>query len=135
MPDHRPAAEVRRRILEVLQRRQVSQRELVRKLPPITGEDWTQSRLHKILSGRVELRYDDLYYIALVLDVPVVEFVREKELVADLSPSELALLNTLRDHPEIMHPLAALVQQLAPPPRKPSRAVVRARMARDRWEG
>lgn len=125
----RPSDPIRLRLREALYQRQISQRKLAAQLEADTGDTWTQSRLHKVLTGRVELRLDDLARIAAAAGLSLVDLVREpgRELVADLTPTELRLIHALRDHPAIMRPLVDVVATLTPT-RKPPRAILRERM-------
>lgn len=93
------------------------------------------SRLSKLLNGHIVFCVDDLMQIAQVADISLVELFREpgRELMADLTPTELRLIHALRDHPAIMRPLVDVVATLTPT-RKPSRAILRERMRRGRSE-
>lgn len=123
MDDQRAAAIVRRRILDYLAQHRITQRSLVPMLAQRTGEAWSQSRLHKVLNGHVELRFDDLAALSDALGVSMVELVRDqgRELVADLTPSELSLLRCVRAHPAVLGPIMGLLHQLAPDPEESKR--------------
>ena len=93
------------------------------------------SRLSKLLNGHIIFCVDDLMLISQEADVSLVELFREpgRELVADLTPTELRLVHALRDHPAIMRPLVDVVAGLTPT-RKTPRAILRERMRRAKAE-
>jgi len=129
------AEELRLRLRESLHKRGVSQAELVKRLSAASGEEWLVAHASKSINGHIRLRVEDLLLIALVADLSLVELFREpgRELVADLTPTELRLIHALRDHPEIMRPLVDVVLKLTPT-RKTPRAILRDRMRRAKAE-
>lgn len=129
------AEELRLRLRESLHKRGVSQSELVKRLSAASGEEWLIAHVSKIINGHIRLRVEDLLLIAQVADLSLVELFREpgRELVADLTPTELRLVHALRDHAEIMRPLVDVVLLLTPT-RKTPRAILRERMRRAKAE-
>lgn len=125
-----PADHVRLRFRELLHEKGVSQSVLCARLQARTGERWRESRLSKLLNGRIVFVVDDLVLMAECADISLVELFREKgrEFVADLSPSELRVLNAMRDMPHTGQLLMDLVNSLTPEKRKSSRAVIRERI-------
>lgn len=94
-----------------LWRRKISQRDLARRLTERTGERWSQSRVQKILNGRVKLVVEDVAAIAEMVGLSLVELVREpgREFVADCTPSELRMLMRIRERPDLFEPLTTLL--------------------------
>jgi hypothetical protein len=122
---------VRARVRDELAHRRISQRLAAERLSQNTGELWSHSKVQKILTGEVELKVDDLAAFARVLNLSLADLMREpgREFVADLTPSELKVLEAIRD----MSPrrLAAFLEIIGDPePRKPSRRTIRERMRR-----
>lgn len=122
------AQRVRARLRDELSHRHISQRMAAEKLTSLTGELWTQSKVHKILTGQVNLLVDDMDALARILGMSLVDLVREpgRELVADLTPSELKLLESARDSPRTMQLIADLIGEAER--RKPGRRTIRERM-------
>lgn len=120
---------VRTRLRDELGHLKISQRVTAERLTTQTGELWTQSKVHKILTGQVQLLVDDMELLAGIVGVTLVELTREpgREFVADLTPSELRLLNAIRDNPEMLAHVMGIIG--AAQRRKPSRRTVRERMA------
>jgi hypothetical protein len=76
----------------------------------------SQGRVGKILTMRTKLRLEDLEAMARVAKVTLVELVRERgrEFVADLTPTELAWLHTIRQLTTVIQAhLFALSKELA----------------------
>lgn len=84
--------DVRQRIRDEMARQHLSQREIAQLLR------WSQSRVAKILTGRIQLDVDDLEAFATILSVRPTELVRDRglEFCADLTPTELRVLEQLR---------------------------------------
>lgn len=124
---------VRARLRDEFAHRKISQRKLADRLTKATGEVYTQSKVHKILTGQVQLLVDDLERLADLLGWTVVETVRDqgREFVADLTPSELKLLTLLRENPPVLAIVQAMTDEFSrrQPQRKPGRRTVRERMA------
>lgn len=111
------ATRVRTRLRDELAQRKISQRALAERLERQTGDVWTQSRIGKVLTGSVELRVQDVADICAVSGISLVEMVREpgREYVADLTPSELRLVNAARRAPAR---ILAMLQLLEPDPKQ-----------------
>ena len=90
------AEAVRARLREEVDRQKLSQRDLAGLL------GWSQSRVGKVLTGRVELGVDELEALCLVLNVRPTEMVRDRDLEfsAEMTPLELAILQRFRRLPK-----------------------------------
>lgn len=84
--------QARRRVRDEMDRKKLSQRDVA----GILG--WTQSRVGKVLTGRVQLLVDDLEALCFAVGLHLTEAVRDPglEFVADMTPSELRLLERFR---------------------------------------
>jgi len=122
---------VRARVRDELLHRKISQRVAAERLEQYTSETWTQSKVQKILTGQVQLMVEELAAFARVLDLSLADLMREpgREFVADLTPSELKLIEAVRDKPRILPALLEIVGG-GPEPRKPSRRTIHERMRR-----
>ena len=127
------AAKLRLRFRELLHDHGISQRVLCGRLTKRTGMLWRESRLSKLLNGQIAFDVGDMLVMAEEAGISLVELVREpgKEFVADLTPSELRIVQAVRDKPELV-PLFMLVVGAAAPRRPPSRQIIKERMRRDR---
>jgi transcriptional regulator with XRE-family HTH domain len=100
-------------------RRNLSQRDVSDLLGGVSG-GWSQSRVAKILTGRVELGVDEAAALAFALDLSLVEVVRDPglEFCAEMQPSELRLLDKIRQLPpatwEALMTLLQIQQRSAP---------------------
>lgn len=85
----------RLRLREEITRRHVSQRDLASLL------NWSQSRVGKILNGRVEMSMGDLEALCFAVDLAPTEVVRDHglEFCAELTPTELRVLERMRQLP------------------------------------
>ena len=94
------AERIRLRLREELDARDISQRDLADALSRKGLEIWTQSRVGKILTGRVALCVDDVEAFANALGLDLVEVVRDRgrEFCADLTPSQMKLITIVRDN-------------------------------------
>lgn len=130
MPEMNPADPIRLRLRDTLHARKISQQKLCELLTERTGETWHIQRMSKLMNGRLNLRVEDLVLICKAAGISLVEIVREpgREFVSDVTPSELRLLEAIRDHPQLV---PAILQLLGPSNRKPSRQTIKQRMARD----
>ena len=122
---------VRALVRDELAHRHISQRVAAERLAQYTGEPWSQSKVHKILTGQVEFSLADLAAFARILDLSIPQITREpgREFVGDLTPSEFKALEALRE----MSPrrLAAILEIIGEPePRKPGRRTIHERMRR-----
>lgn len=86
---------VRVRLREEMARRNVSQPDVAAWL------DWSQSRVAQKLTGRTPITLDELELLTRVIGLGLVEAVRDPglEFCADMTPSEVRLLETLRRQP------------------------------------
>jgi transcriptional regulator with XRE-family HTH domain len=126
------AAAIRLRFRELLEDRGMSQRTLAHRLTKRTGALWRESRLSKLLNGQIAFEVADLILMADEAGISMVELVRQpgREFVADMTPTELRIVQAMRDRPEL-EPLLKLVVGDTPR-RKPSRRIIRERMRLDR---
>lgn len=87
--------QARMRVREEMDRQKLSQREVADLLK------WSQSRVAKNLTGRVELTVDDLADLCFAVNLSIVEAVRDQgmEFCADMTPSELRMLRLVRQLP------------------------------------
>lgn len=87
---------VRLRLREEMAQQDVSQRDLAGMLK------WSQGRVAKVLTGRVQLLVDDLEAICTVLTLRPTEAVRDRgyEFAAELTPTELRILEAFRRLPK-----------------------------------
>lgn len=110
------SARVRQRLRDELRSRGISQRELADTLSKQTSEFWTQSKVQKVLTGVVELKVDDVEAIAKVAGIFLSEAVRDRglEFYAEMSPTELRVLERLRKKPETIHGLMMLLDMAHP---------------------
>lgn len=122
---------IRQKLRDKLAHRKISQRALAARLYRTTGEEWSQSKVHKILTGQVELKVDDLSLMAAEAGLSLVELVREpgRELVADMTPTEMRIVNAMRESPRFMELMAASVKTLEEYGVKPGRRTIKERMA------
>jgi transcriptional regulator with XRE-family HTH domain len=113
-----------RRIRDEMDTRNLSQRDLAERL------GCSQGRVAKILNHRVELRVDDLEKLAQFVALPVTEVIRDRglEFYAELTPSEVRMIERLRQRPHLMQGVFMLLEisgviltPTAPQKRKPGR--------------
>jgi transcriptional regulator with XRE-family HTH domain len=86
------------RIREEMTERKISQRTLADRL------GCSQGRVAKLLNGGVMLRLEDVGVLAAAVGITVVEALRDRgvEFYAELSPSEVRLLDRLRRRPQAL---------------------------------
>lgn len=86
------ADQARLRIREEMERKKLVQREVADML------EWTQSRLAKVLTGRVELTVSDLEALCFAVGISMVEALRDRgvEFCAEMTPTELRLVERMR---------------------------------------
>lgn len=98
VPIETVADRVRVRLLEQMRKQKVSQRDLSGLLGG-TRAGWSHGRVAKILTGRTDLKVDDLAAICFVLDFSIVEALRDRglEFMAEMTPSELDVLTLMRE--------------------------------------
>ena len=87
--------QARLRIREEMARRDLSQREVAELLR------WSQSRVAKLLTGRVELGVEDLDGLCFAVGISAVEALRDHglEFCAEMTPTELRILERIRQLP------------------------------------
>jgi transcriptional regulator with XRE-family HTH domain len=97
------AERVRRRLREEMDRRDLSQQDVADLIT------WTQSKVAQKLTGRTPITLDELEALCFGVSITPVEAVRDHglEFVADLTPTELRLLQRLRQLPR--HELDAVM--------------------------
>lgn len=123
------AQEVRVRLKELLRALGISQTDLCERLNAEgPGKRWRLSRLNKLLNGHIPFGLDDLQEIADAAGLSMVELVRQsgREFVGDLTPTELRILQLLRENPS----LADLISAVMPERRAAYRAQLKARADR-----
>jgi len=87
-----------KRIREEMTERHLSQRDLADQL------QCSQSRVAKILGLGVKLRVDDLSALAQAVRLPLLETIRDRglEFYAEMTPSELRIIERVRQRPELL---------------------------------
>lgn len=105
------ADRTRRRLKEELDARKISQRDLADLLSRRDTQVWTQSKIGKILNGRVELKIEDADLIARTAGITLTEAVRDRglEFCAELTPSELRVLERIRQRPDFLQGIMILL--------------------------
>jgi transcriptional regulator with XRE-family HTH domain len=114
----RLSEQARERIRDEMQRRQWSQRDLADLL------QWSQSKIAKVLNGRVALTVDDLDAIAVRLTLRPAELIRDRglEFYREMTPSDLRLFQMLDDRPDLRTHILGMLQVLREvEPRRASR--------------
>jgi len=93
------------RIREEMTERHVSQRDLAERLK------CSQGRIAKILNGGVNLRLNDVAVLAQAVGISPVEAIRDRgvEFHAELTPSELRVLERLRRRPAALQGVMLLL--------------------------
>lgn len=120
---------VRARLKEELRARDISQRELADALSRHTDDYWTQSKVGKVLNGNVELKVDDADAIAKVAGIFLTEAVRDRglEFYAEMTPTELRVLERMRQRPNLLHGILMILdmghlpESAVPPKLRPKR--------------
>jgi transcriptional regulator with XRE-family HTH domain len=98
---------VRRRLRDEMAAKNLNQADVAGRL------QWTQSRVSKLLNGKVDLRLEDVEALCFSVDISIVEVVRDHglEFCAEMSPSELRILERLRQlPPQVVEALMMLLQ-------------------------
>lgn len=111
------------RIREEMTERHLSQRDLAEALK------CSQSRVAKILHGGVNLRLDDLQTLANAVGVSLTEVLRDRglEFYAEMTPTELRVLEKVRRRPAVLHAVMLLLDMKGAPeppaavPKRPKR--------------
>ena len=86
------------RIRDEMHARNITQRDLADRMR------CSQGRIAKILKGQVELRLNDIEELARLVGITLVEAIRDRglEFYAELTPTEVRMLEWLRQHPNQM---------------------------------
>lgn len=94
------------RIREEMTERHVTQRDLAKDLK------CSQGRVAKLLNAGVHLRINDVAILADAVGITVVEAIRDRglEFYAELTPSEVRILEYLRRSPNIQNLLMAIIE-------------------------
>lgn len=105
------AARALRRIRNELDERGISQRDLAEKLTGSTREEWSQSRIGKVLTGYVELKVDDAAAIATAIGLSLTEVVRDQglEFYAEMTPTEVRIIDRIRRWPDLVPALTVML--------------------------
>lgn len=105
-------ARVLRRLADEMRQRHLTQADI--------GEaiGMTQSAVSKWFKRRVEIRVDDLEPLAQAVGLSVVELVRDPtmEFMAELAPTELRILERIRQRPHVRDALLVLLEMTPPKP-------------------
>jgi transcriptional regulator with XRE-family HTH domain len=85
-----------RRLQEELDRRGISQATIAGRL------EWSQSRVSKLLHGKLDVTVDDLAALCFAVNLPLTEAVRDHglEFCAEMTPTELLTLHQMREMPK-----------------------------------
>ncbi len=97
------------RIREEMTARHISQRDLAERL------QCSQGRVAKILNGGVNLRLNDVATLTNAVGISVVEAVRDRglEFHAEMSPTELRILERIRQRPNVLQGLMTILEMEA----------------------
>jgi transcriptional regulator with XRE-family HTH domain len=97
---------VRERLREELQRKDWSQRDIADLL------QWSQSRVAKLLAGRVEFSLNELEAFCTMLHLRPTEVVRDRslEFSREMTPSDLRVFETMDRNPRVRAIIHDLVQ-------------------------
>jgi len=130
-PTHSISERARQRLREELHARGISQQDLADLLTNRDCEAWSQPRVGKVLNGKVHLRLDELGLMAQVVGVAVTELIRDRglEFYAELTPTELRILERIRQRPHVLNALLVLLD-ITPPPAPPDTGTRRRKIGR-----
>lgn len=80
--------------------------------------DWSHSRVDKILRGIVRLTLPDLSALCFAVDLPVTEALRDRgmEFYAEMTPTELRVLERLRALPKAEYEAMLVILRVRPTP-------------------
>jgi transcriptional regulator with XRE-family HTH domain len=114
MSEPTPADSVRLRLREEMLRRGLSQRDLAHQL------QWSQGRLAKVLTGRTDLRYNDMVAVCQMIGLSIVEAVRDHglEFCAEMTPTELRVLERFRQLPHLIPAILLILNVSSPDARR-----------------
>lgn len=123
----RASDRARLRLREELQARNITQQDLAEALTEITGEVWSKGKVNHVLNGHVQLLVDDADAIAKVAKLYLTEVVRDRglEFYAEMTPTELKILERIRRRPKVLQ-VVMMVCDLEPLP-EPSPTVRKQR--------
>lgn len=102
------AERARERIRAEMAKKRLSQRDVAGIL------NWSQSRVSKNLNAHIELGVDDLAGLCFAVGIPLTEAVRDRglEFCAEMTPTELRILERIRQFPPQMKDAMMMVLQL-----------------------
>ncbi len=105
-----PAENAISRIRDEMRTRQLSQRDIAERLK------CSQGRIAKILNARVNLRVQDLGELAQAVGITLTEAVRDRglEFYAEMTPTEVRVLERLRQRPDTLHAVMTLLDVVGP---------------------
>lgn len=111
----RASDRARARLREELAARGIGQQALADALTALTGDDWTKSKVNHVLNGHVQLLIDEADAIANVCKLYLTEVVRDRglEFYAEMTPTELRILERLRQRPNLLQAIM-LILDIAP---------------------
>lgn len=123
--------QARLRLREEMERQKLSQREVSDLLR------WSQSRVAKLLTGRVELTVDDLDAMCFALGIQLTEAVRDHglEFCAEMTPSELRVLERIRQLPQNVLDAVMTIIDVKSHTRRQERRALPAKAVRKRSAG
>lgn len=106
------AARIRQRIKEEMKSRGITQTMLGDALSRLTREFWSQSKVAKVLNGRVGLQLDDLSAICQVIDIGLAEVVRDRgmEFYAELTPTEVRIIEEIRRDADVQQVVLGILR-------------------------
>lgn len=95
-----------RRIREEMDIREITQRDLSERM------HCSQGRIAKMLNGRVELRLDDVAELARHVGLPLTEVLRDRglEFYAEMTPTEVRLIERIRQRPDLLQGVLILLE-------------------------
>lgn len=108
----RASDRARQRLREELDARDIGQQALADALTQLTGDVWTKSKVNHVLNGRVQLLVDDADAIGTICKLYLTEVVRDRglEFYAEMTPTELRILDGLRKKPHVLRGILMLLQ-------------------------
>jgi transcriptional regulator with XRE-family HTH domain len=96
----------------VMLHRGISQAALGKDLEVLTGEAWPQSRIWKLVHGRIPMRISVLDALGQILNLNLVELIAPKSASMVVTADERELLSNLRLHPELAPAVMVLLQRV-----------------------
>jgi hypothetical protein len=110
---------IRARLRDEIEALNLSQDDVAERMTRITGEEWRQGDVWKMLSakGNVHLRVNEVDAMARALGLTLTEVVRDPglEFYAEMTPSELRLFQVLRRNPSWLDAVLQLILGLRRP--------------------